>query len=78
MNTRQTELLQHLLETEHYQTTKELADTFQVSERTIQTDLNQIEQFLNQQEPVLSLERKKGTGILLIASHTEKKQLKKK
>lgn len=77
MNTRQTELLQHLLETEHYQTTKELADTFQVSERTIQTDLNQIEQFLNQQEPVLSLERKKGTGILLIASHTEKKQLKK-
>lgn len=76
MNPRQKSLIYQLLENNNYITTKALADSFNVSERTIHSDLNKIEAFLTTMQLPLTIQRKKGTGILLSGLPHEKEQLK--
>lgn len=76
MNQRQRSLSYQLIEQSNYLTTKELAELFQVSERTIHSDLNKIEAWIKEQQLPLRVERKKGTGILLTGLPHEKAQLK--
>ncbi|MHC5268988.1 BglG family transcription antiterminator [Enterococcus sp. LJL98] len=75
MNHRQQELLLYLLKQTSYQTTKILAKEFSVSERTVQSDLNRIEEYLAKHLGNVQLERKKGTGVKIAAPMQEKQQL---
>ncbi|MBO0482570.1 BglG family transcription antiterminator [Candidatus Enterococcus courvalinii] len=77
MNQRQQSLIYQLIKSNSYLTTKELATCFQVSERTIHSDLNKIEDWLNAHQLPLIIERKKGTGILLVGLPHEKDQVKR-
>ncbi|WP_122646320.1 BglG family transcription antiterminator [Enterococcus mediterraneensis] len=76
MNQRQKSLIYKIAESDTYQTTKELADYLQVSERTIHNDLNVIEEYIKNSNLPLTIERKKGTGIFLKGLPHEKEQLK--
>ncbi|MDT2755447.1 BglG family transcription antiterminator [Enterococcus pseudoavium] len=76
MNHRQKSLSYQLIEKANYITTKELAELFHVSERTIHSDLNKIELWIKEKQLPLTIERKKGTGILLTGLPHEKEQLK--
>ena len=78
MNNRQQALLLALLEQMTYQTTKALAESFSVSERTLQTDLNRIEEYLAAQPLQVQLERKKGTGVRIEGHDSQRARLKKK
>lgn len=78
MNSRQQGLALYLVKQTDYQTTKKLAKEFDVSERTLQTDLNRLEEYLATQQLSLQLVRKKGTGVKLDGTLNEKKELKKK
>lgn len=77
MNSRQQAVALYLVKQTSYQTTKELAQQFNVSERTLQSDLNTIEEFIVTQDFKMRLERKKGTGILLAGTTFEKDLFKK-
>lgn len=59
MNQRQKSLIYQLIESNSYITTKALADSFNVSERTIHSDLNKIEAFLTETQLPLAIQRKK-------------------
>lgn len=74
MNSRQIKVLQLLVKNESYVTTKTLADCVSISERTLQKDLTVIEDYLSSRHFGLSLDRKKGIGILLKGSAFEKEQ----
>lgn len=78
MNSRQQALALKLLKQTHYETTKDLAQQLAVSERTLRSDLNVLEEYLVHESLVLKLDRKKGIGIKLEGSPSEKEQLKKK
>lgn len=75
MNQRQRGIVLYLLKQTSYQTTKVLAEEFSVSERTIQSDLNRLEEYLAEHQIKLTLERKKGTGVKFEGSLHETKQL---
>lgn len=77
MNRRQQEVALSLLKQPNYQTTKALAKEFFVSERTLQSDLNRLEEYLVDEQIKLKLERKKGTGVIIEGTDYEKNQLMK-
>lgn len=78
MNSRQQGLALYLAKQSNYQTTKTLAKEFAVSERTLQSDLNRLEEYLTVEQLALQLDRKKGTGVKLAGAPNEKIELKKK
>ncbi|SJZ60364.1 Transcriptional antiterminator [Pilibacter termitis] len=77
MNKRQNNLLIALLQQESFQTLKFYAATLSVSERTLQSDLKVIDEYLKTQCLKLFIERKKGIGIRLVANNIERTQLLK-
>ena len=77
LNSRQQAVALYLTKQVSYQTTKEIAQSFKVSERTLQSDLNTIEEFILIQDFKIAVERKKGTGIRLKGTNFEKDLLKK-
>lgn len=70
MNLRQKRILQYLLDQDDYVTVNSIAETFEVSPRTIHNDLTLIEENLNQQD--ISMVKKPKKGIKVEASLSKK------
>lgn len=68
-------IIRQLLETNDYITTAELAKSVGISESTVKHNLNDIELALGREG--LSLSRRRGKGIALIASDSKRKEMQK-
>lgn len=64
INSRQLNLIEILIRAEGYLTVSQLSQQIAVSERTLQKDLNHLQLMMQDTKLPISLDRKKGTGIL--------------
>lgn len=74
MNQRQKKILSLLCSSTEFQTVQNIATTFSISTRTVQTDLKVIEECMENSKYQLLMDRKKGLGIRIDGNQSEKHQ----